>query len=604
MFRTAQPSAIGGGASAAASSSSSGPYPSSANPISGITTAPTVKRRNLKGGKLEKYPHRLNFYSLPPIDEITIEQFESWAIDRLKVLAEVESSQARNRSYPEMKEAVNAMAKKYLPLAANTAARSTDVQLERTKDHVSHFVLRLAFCRSEDLRRRFVKAETTLFRLRYESDDTAEREAFLADLKTALQFKWDDVSHDEMRLYREQLIATHPRIAQTFDAEKFVKVEWTRVTDLVEKRRVFLHAGKAWVPIKEQSSLIFAEFQSRLARDLEATAKALPRLDEDDRLLPVLSHLSMGFLAGLSNDFSNSSITADGTTTITAGMVDSLVKAHAPLCMRHLHTTLTESGHLRHYARLQYNLFLKELGLPIEEALLFWRRSFRNMTDDKFTKEHRYNIRHGYGLEGRRLNYPAKSCARILTQDPPGPQDSHGCPFRHFSPANLSTALSTHYGLSAGEQGEILTAVKAGHYHVGCTRLFELTHRNRGVKKGAGLDGQGESVSHPNRYFERSWRLEHEGGEAITVDHDDDDGVEGGAGTVASNANATTTRAGSGSGSGSKGNGTTDGDGDGVGEDDDGFDADMMQELERQEREQEEKRQRLRIEEEEAMDLS
>jgi DNA primase large subunit len=32
----------------------------------------------------EAYPHRLNFYKVPPTAEITLEQFEQWAIDRLK----------------------------------------------------------------------------------------------------------------------------------------------------------------------------------------------------------------------------------------------------------------------------------------------------------------------------------------------------------------------------------------------------------------------------------------------------------------------------------------------------------------------------------------
>lgn len=30
------------------------------------------------------YPHRLNFYTLPPTAEITLEEFEQWAIDRLR----------------------------------------------------------------------------------------------------------------------------------------------------------------------------------------------------------------------------------------------------------------------------------------------------------------------------------------------------------------------------------------------------------------------------------------------------------------------------------------------------------------------------------------
>lgn len=31
-----------------------------------------------------EYKHRLNFYGLPPTAEITLEEFEEWAIHRLK----------------------------------------------------------------------------------------------------------------------------------------------------------------------------------------------------------------------------------------------------------------------------------------------------------------------------------------------------------------------------------------------------------------------------------------------------------------------------------------------------------------------------------------
>lgn len=34
--------------------------------------------------KSERYPHRLNMYQHPPMDEITVEEFEEWAIDRLR----------------------------------------------------------------------------------------------------------------------------------------------------------------------------------------------------------------------------------------------------------------------------------------------------------------------------------------------------------------------------------------------------------------------------------------------------------------------------------------------------------------------------------------
>lgn len=32
----------------------------------------------------QNYEHRLNYYILPPTAEITLEEFETWAIDRLK----------------------------------------------------------------------------------------------------------------------------------------------------------------------------------------------------------------------------------------------------------------------------------------------------------------------------------------------------------------------------------------------------------------------------------------------------------------------------------------------------------------------------------------
>ena len=470
-----------------------------------------------KASGLSAYPYRLNMYAVPPVQDITVDEFEQWALDRLHILSEIENASARNQSWAETKMAIEKRMNEYMPLRSNAVAQSgsmttstaktKELLSERRKDHISHFVLRLAFSRSEELRRRFVHAECTLFRWKLETEHLAEREAFLH----SQDFVWRMVPPEDQHRFREQLAAVHPRLGSSVESESFVQVPWYRVPDLVEKRKVFVHKGTAWIPTREQASLVLAEFQGRLQTQLELTARALPRLDEDDRLMPVLEHLSMGSMLGMSNEYATSAlVSTDGEAlTLTADMVVPLVREHAPLCMRHLQSVLSTTHHLRHYSRLQYNLFLKELGLPVEEALLFWRRSFSTMSDDKFAKEHRYNIRHGYGLEGRRVNYPAKSCARIITQDPPGPQDTHGCPFRHFSQENLSAALTAHYGLGPSEQADILAAAKAGHYHVACTRVFELTHKAQGVAPGDGL-GQGESVSHPNRYTEASWRLAQE----------------------------------------------------------------------------------------------
>ncbi|KAK4700482.1 DNA primase large subunit, partial [Phenoliferia sp. Uapishka_3] len=458
---------------------------------------PEITRHAIRAGK---FPSRLNFYEQPPTEEITLEEFETWAIDRLRVLADIESAQARNRTQEDLRAIVNARLKTYLPLGSDSA-KGVDLDAERRKDVYSHFVLRLAFCRSEELRDRFLKVEKVLFRIRWESDDPDERRKFIE----SLNFGWEVVSAEEKDTFRAQLAAASGlRDDRKVDGESYFKVHWTKVSDLVDHRKVFIHRGQAYVPIREELSLVSAEFTSRLSRNLEMTAKALPRLDEDDRLLPILSHLSMGFTSGISSEYTVA--TNKLGEAITAEMIPSLAQASFPFCMRNMQDTLKSSHHLKHEGRQQLNLFLKGIGLSVEEAVFFWRKSFSNITDDKFNKEYRYNVRHGYGLEGSRKSYSPKNCVQIITGKVPGQGEAHGCPFRHFSEANLATALSVTYNLSMGDQKEIINATKQKQYHVACTRLFEIQHASKGVAKGDGI-GKGDSVDHPNRYFDASREL-------------------------------------------------------------------------------------------------
>lgn len=42
------------------------------------------KQFALAAYKQQDYPHRLNFYEIPPTSEISLEDFEEWAIHRLR----------------------------------------------------------------------------------------------------------------------------------------------------------------------------------------------------------------------------------------------------------------------------------------------------------------------------------------------------------------------------------------------------------------------------------------------------------------------------------------------------------------------------------------
>ena len=210
-------------------------------------------------------------------------------------------------------------------------------------------------------------------------------------------------------------------------AETLFQVPWQAVPELVQQRKVVLDQGWAFVAERDQLALLLRAFDDRLSAALEQTAKYLPRLDEESRLLPILSHLSLSYLSGsAASDYAfggaGGGEGADDERVVTAGMIDRLARAHFPPCMRHLWAEGEAHHHLKHYARLQLGLFLKGVGLAIDEALAFWRKLFQvgtRMADDKFKKDHVYNIRHSYGLEGGKKNYKPKSCVPHFPPSPP-----------------------------------------------------------------------------------------------------------------------------------------------------------------------------------------
>ena len=73
------------------------------------------------------------------------------------------------------------------------------------------------------------------------------------------------------------------------------------------------------------------------------------------------------------------------------------------MCMRSMQTALEKTHHLKYKARLQYGLFLKGIGLSMDDAIRFFRGEFTqsHIDADKFDKEYTYGIRYNYGKEGK-----------------------------------------------------------------------------------------------------------------------------------------------------------------------------------------------------------
>lgn len=104
-----------------------------------------------------------------------------------------------------------------------------------------------------------------LFRLRFQADDARERQAFVE----GLNLEWETVGDDEKREYAEELRAAGGGFPKRMEDESYFKVDWERVPELVENRRVFMKGGKAFVPSSQQLSMVVAEFTGKLDKALE-----------------------------------------------------------------------------------------------------------------------------------------------------------------------------------------------------------------------------------------------------------------------------------------------------------------------------------------------
>jgi DNA primase large subunit len=371
------------------------------------------------------------------------------------------------------------------------------------KDLASHFVVRLGFCLTEDKRKWLLAQECDLFRARFRALLADEQRSFMTS--NALPFT--TLSRDDYEEVKDGLIATAraitgslqqaQAIAQgTSPHENFYKVPFESVPDLVGSRKVYLHAGFAYVSRDQVGSLVVQPFRTEMSKAMVKLARdwnSFMARDEADRLAPLVEGLSQRYLGPDYSDPSKRGIAGD---VVTAKDIPRLAQESFPLCMATMTAALHEQHHLKHTGRMQLGLFLKGIGLPLEEAVRFWRTEMApHAPGDKFDKEYLYNIRHNYGKEGKRQDYTPHSCASIINATP-GVGQVHGCPYRVFGEDQLRAAL-TRLSVTPTKLEEAVGKAKAGHYQLACASVWE-------GKMGCSCDS---GINHPNQYYEESRKV-------------------------------------------------------------------------------------------------
>ncbi|KAF5301262.1 hypothetical protein FQR65_LT00962 [Abscondita terminalis] len=157
-----------------------------------------------------------------------------------------------------------------------------------------------------------------------------------------------------------------------------------------------------------------------------------------------------------------------------------------PLCMQNYQNILQRNHRLPHderfvdvcfpisvpicYFRYNYSLFLKDIGMSLEDSLAFWKNEYLKDGSgcgtcchswQKDEKRYVYGIRHLYGLEGSRKNYRSRSCHYFQNNCLSATQQG-GCPFRYFDNNRFTELLSKISFMDTDNVNTVLSARKHG----------------------------------------------------------------------------------------------------------------------------------------------
>ncbi|KAL8152170.1 hypothetical protein V2J09_009930 [Rumex salicifolius] len=439
----------------------------------------------------------LPLYRSPPSLEVRLEDFELFAIDRLRVLRGIWDGSSRGKKTDEMEKLVEDLWKAHM--------RRPHLSESIEKDVISHFVLRLVYCRTEDLRKWFLSVETTLFRHRFNLESFEARRSLLAEF----DLPYKAVGSAEYESVKEKLTQVARFLGQSAASgdNLFYKVPFEEVPELVAGRKVYLNKGHAYVPMHQAYLILLLHLLAGLSgcytiskssfkgshphkqkyyqRCLYESLDLFGLQNLDGDTFYIVEALNTSYLGP---DFSQPKEHFD----ISLSDIDRIAHSSFPLCMSHLFEKLKEDHHLKYGGRMQLGLFLKGVGLKLEDALIFWKAEFsKNVGPERFDKEYAYNIRHYYGKEGKRSECSPYSCQKVISSTSVG----GGCPYRQFSEDNLRAALGK-LAINSRAVEEVLEKVKNRHYQLACTMVFETVH-------GQSCDG----INHPNQYFVESQKI-------------------------------------------------------------------------------------------------
>lgn len=311
-------------------------------------------------------------------------------------------------------------------------------------DNVSHFMLCVIAILGENagFSQFFLKAEVELFSRRLASLTAYDIRSFAKKLIRSIR------KHAETATFFEPLLALARHLIikditqhlclpthKTDCKDHNIKLNFRHCLDFVANRQVELRNGVAFIPCGKWKQYLAMLFRNNLRLRIKKTD--LAELKSDPRVMDLLVKIKSEFFPCV----------IKSSKTLLSREINSVSKWFPP-CMLNLHQNLRNKHRLSHTQRFHYSLFLKDIGLPIEEAITFWQLEYIQNPNgshacchnwEKDEKKYLYGIRHMYGLEGCKKNYTSVNCQRIQSVD--NACSEGGCPFKSFDNIKLLEIL-------------------------------------------------------------------------------------------------------------------------------------------------------------------
>ncbi|KAK9882802.1 hypothetical protein WA026_023316 [Henosepilachna vigintioctopunctata] len=326
-------------------------------------------------------------------------------------------------------------------------------------DRTSHFIFRLGVLRQLLPKQIFVQNELKLLHQRlicYEKNDFEHllkninrqlKDCIRSEISKQLSdYYWTLFYTISRMLEKGYLSHVHKMHANVNKEDSScnegysIQVPFQYCSRLIAARKVNLKNGFAIVDCYQWKEILPAFFESYLQIILKEMkySRNVRNTLSDYRIL--------GCLEKIRNHFSTRDAISFETISLKDLKKESLF---FPLCMKTMYDSLKLNHRLTHNERFSLSLFLKDIGLSLDDSIEFWKREYvkkqsscskciHSWQDNE--KKYIYGIRHLYGLEGSRKKYSAKSCNELQTAEL-RINCGGGCPFVSYDDDCLRSVL-------------------------------------------------------------------------------------------------------------------------------------------------------------------